>query len=298
MSTTTTSNLEQPIVRTLTWGSVLAQSYGLYRERFWRLFRIALLPALLAYLWRYFFRLMAQQMAVAGWIGFKSGKFALLIAMGWIDGAFYSTVSSFFFAAVATTVLRVSREEKPAISDAFTQARIRIGALTVVALLCWTIFWLGRAVAGYALLAALHRLQLDPGFYAMVAILSIPSLLLAGLLSRLALTVPVLMDKPAASLKEALRTSMKETEGWELFFMMFLVKSAVAGFCLYWLGDYGLDSLWQHNMLTETTFPWAQQTLYISIAAAVESPLFIAFSILYRDSSLTQVEALSATATE
>jgi hypothetical protein len=41
---------------------------------------------------------------------------------------------------------------------------------------------------------------------------------------------------------------------------------------------------------------WAAQAFYICIAATLESPLFIAFSILYRDSSLSQVEALSATA--
>jgi hypothetical protein len=31
------------------WGSLLAQTYGLYRRRFWAFFRMALLPALLAY---------------------------------------------------------------------------------------------------------------------------------------------------------------------------------------------------------------------------------------------------------
>ena len=80
--------------------------------------------------------------------------------------------------------------------------------------------------------------------------------------------------------------------------MMFLVKSAILVFALVWLGDHGLDWLWQRGMLTQTTYPWAAQAFYICVAAAVESPLFIALSILYRDSSLSRVEALSAAAIE
>lgn len=289
-------DIENSTQQTLTPAYLLKESYRLYGEKFWALFRIALVPALLAYLWRYFVRFATHQMAVAGWIGFESGKFALLIATGWINGAFYWVVSSFFFAAVATTVLGVADKESPAISDAFTQARIRIGALTTAALLGWTVFWLARAVAAYPMTDAIDRLQQHLGFYATMAILSIPSLLLACLLSRLALTIPMLMDKPAASLKEAMRTSVKKTEGWELFFMMFLVKSAILALGLSWLVNHGLDWLWQRQMLTQTTYPWFSQALYICIAAAVESPIFIACSILYRDSSLSREKALSATA--
>ena len=292
------NDIENPTQQPLTPAYLLKESYGLYGEKFWALFRIALVPAVLAYLWRYIFQLVVHQMAVAGWIGFESGKFALLIATGWIDGAFYWVVSSFFFAAVATTVLGVAGKDSPAVSDAFTQARARLGVLAAGALLCWTVFWLGRAVATYGLMNALDRLSLRLGFYATVAVLSIPSLLLAGLLARLALTVPVLMDKPTASLKEAMGTSVKKTEGWELFFMMFLVKSAILALGLYWLANHGLDWLWQRHMLTQTTYPWFARALYICIAAAVESPMFIAFSVLYRDSSSSREKALSAAAIE
>jgi hypothetical protein len=292
------NDIENPTQQPLTPAYLLKESYGLYGEKFWALFRIALVPALLAYLWRYFFRFAIRQMMVADWIGFDSGNFARLIATEWINGSFYWVVNSFFFAAVATTVLGVADKENPAVSDAFTQARARIGALTVTALLCWTIFWMGRAVANYALTNALNRLHLRPGFYVLETIFYTAPLLLAGLLSRLALTVPVLMDKPTASLKEAMGTSVKKTEGWELFFMMFLVKSALLALGLYWLANHGLDWLWQRHMLTQTTYPWFARALYICIAAAVESPMFIAFSVLYRDSSSSREKALSAAAIE
>jgi hypothetical protein len=298
MSTRVTSNLDQPPGHTLTWTSLLTQSYGLYRERFWTLFRIALLPALLVYLWRYGYRLAVHELAVRGWISFRSGGFGLLLASGWVDGAFYWVVSSFFFAAVATTVLAGAEQEKPAISDAFTQARERFGALCAVAVLCWTVFWLGRAATVFALWSVMDRLRMRPGYYGIMLIAAISVLLLAGLLSRLGLVVPVLMDKPAASLKEALRISIRKTEGWEPFFMMFLAKSAILGYGFYWLGGYGLDWLWQHGTLNQTTYPWAAQTLYISLAAALESPLFIAFSILCRESTVPHEDALSAAAVE
>jgi len=68
-------------------------------------------------------------------------------------------------------------------------------------------------------------------------------LLLAGLLSRLGLTIPELMNNSHASLRQALSASVKKTENWELFFVVFLIKSALLGFGLYWLGTQGLDWL-------------------------------------------------------
>ena len=78
--------------------------------------------------------------------------------------------------------------------------------------------------------------------------------------------------------------------------MMFLAKSAILVLAFIWLENHGLDWLWQRGVLTQTTYPWAARAFYICIAAALESPLFIAFSLLYRDSSLSEVETLSATA--
>jgi hypothetical protein len=296
MSTIAPNNLDQPTGHTVAWNSLLAQSYRLYSKKFWTFFRIALLPALLAYLWRYGYHLAIHEFTVRGWISYRSGGFVLLIASGWVDGAFYWIVSSFFFAAISTNVLATADEERPTISDVFTRARAHIGAITVVALLSWTIFWLGRAAAEFALLTILERFRIRPDFYSRLLIFSIPFLLLAGLLSRLGLVVPRLMDMPAASLKEALRTSIQKTEGWELFFMMFLAKSAILALISYWLGNYGFDWLWRHGTLNATTYPWASQTLYICFAAALESPLFIAFAILYQNSSKPQDNVLSEAA--
>ena len=55
-------DMNVPHGRKLTWGFVLSTSYGLYRERFWALFRIGLPVALLSYLFTPFKRILVRQL--------------------------------------------------------------------------------------------------------------------------------------------------------------------------------------------------------------------------------------------
>lgn len=285
----------QPLEKKPAWSDLLAQSYRLYGERFWTLFRIALLPAVFAYLWAYLSRLGVRQLMEMGWLGIGSpGKFAVLLVSDWVDGAIYWALSGFFFAAVASNVLADPDKPIPPFSDAYTQARNRIGLVMVVAMIFWTLFWIGRAAGSLALFGLLDRLRVRPGFYGTILLVSVPTLMLGGLLSRLGLTIPVMMHEPRAGLKQALRASVRKTENWELFFMMFLVKSALLAFGMYWLSGLGLGWLWRHGVLNNTTYPWVSQAFRIAIAAALESPLFIAFSVLYCDTCVTSEDALPA----
>lgn len=68
-----------------------------------------------------------------------------------------------------------------------------------------------------------------------------------------------------------------------MFFMMFLVKSAAIGYGIYWIAGQGLDWMWQHWTLNPNGFSWVQWSVYIFIAAVMETPLFIAFSVLYEE---------------
>lgn len=260
------------------------------------LFRMALLPAVLAYGWSSLYRIVFRQL---GLLGFGSpGQMAAGVAAGWVIGAFYWTISGFFFAVVAASILAKADEEIAPFTDAFTLARSRIGAVVAMALICWTLFWMGRSAAGFAVLGLLRLFPQRPGFYATRLLFSLPLFLLVGPLSRLGLTIPGLMCEPTASLKQALRTSLQKTENWEFFFMMFLAKSAGVGYFLFWFGNQGLGWLWQRGVLNETSYPWIAQTVYISIAAALESPLFIAFSLLYRDSGRQREGTLTAAVVE
>jgi hypothetical protein len=105
--------------------------------------------------------------------------------------------------------------------------------------------------------------------------------LLSGLLSRFGLAVPELLRSPSSSIREAIRSSVKATKGWHFFFMIFLLKSSILGYSIYWASSMGLGWIWIHWSLNGAVYPWALGGLYICLAAALESPLFIAFSVLY-----------------
>ena len=69
-------------------------------------------------------------------------------------------------------------------------------------------------------------------------------LLLAGLISKFALAIPELMHDLTLSAGSVMKRSLQRTENWELFFMGFLIKSAIVGYGAYWITDKGLDWLW------------------------------------------------------
>jgi hypothetical protein len=76
--------------------------------------------------------------------------------------------------------------------------------------------------------------------------------------------------------------------------MLFVIESAIIGYVLFWLDQYGLDSLWKRGVLTDTLAPWVIRLVYISIAAALETLFFICLSLLYREKTAGQDEVLPA----
>jgi hypothetical protein len=287
----------QPLDARLSWSALLGQSYRLYRERFWTMFTMALVPASLAYFSLYFCRFILRQLSGALNIHYfrpTPGAYAILVLSGWLEGACYWALSGFFFGAVASNILVDEGDATLPLSDAYTKARRRIGVVVTASLIIWTLFWLGRMVLNFSLIRILGPTPLSSHAYVMNVTFAAVPLLLAGLLSRLGLTIPELMNNSHASLRQALSASVKKTENWELFFVVFLIKSALLGFGLYWLGTQGLDWLWRQGALNATTFPWADRIVSISLAAALESPLFIAFAVLYRETRFTREDALPA----
>jgi hypothetical protein len=232
-----------------------------------------------------------------GWLDKKSiGNVPLMAALGVTQGGIYWIISGFFFAAVASYVLRETEEKTNPLADVFSAARTRIGSVVGVAILAWVLFDLGRIVSGIALYEALGSSPLRRNFWAVTIMLAIPLLLIAGLLSRFGLAIPALMERPEISISKALKRSMTWTEGWEAFFMMFLAKSGVVGFLGYWAANVLLDRMWLRGLLTRGTYPWAQTLLYLGIAMTLETPLFISFAVLYRESQRAEESVLRVTA--
>jgi hypothetical protein len=279
-----------------TWTTLLTRTYGLYRSRFRTFFVIASVPSLIAYMSQFIQRVVAGQLRTRGLLPPQAtGRYwALITAVALFEGAVYWTISGFFFAAIASNVLNDDGNDQPVVADAFSMARQRFGPIVAVALLIFALFALGRTVIGFALVSLLERLRLLGNFPVTFAVLTVMLLLVAGLVSRLGLAIPILMDGSKASVSESLRRSVAKTENWEPFFMLFLAKAGILGYAAYWLVNLGLANLWDHGMLSAEAYPWVQSLLYVSIAAMLESPLFIAFSLLYRESQLKPEEAIPA----
>lgn len=285
--------MSSPGKQSLTWVSLLVRTYGLYRDRFRSLFLIALPPAVLAYLstflLRAFFRIaLARIWDLLPWR--SPGYWAIILATILFEGAVYWLISGFFFAGVASSVLGETGNNETLLSDAFSRARARLGALAAITLITWAAFATGQGIISLAiapLLGTRYPMLVQVVFDVML-------LMLCGLLSRLGLAIPILMDDPQASARQSLRLSLIRTENWEPFFMLFLAKSAVIGYAAYWTVNFGLHYLFNRGMLPPEAFPWVQALFYICLAAMLESPLFIAFSLLYHESKALPQEAAAA----
>jgi hypothetical protein len=280
--------------KSLSWADLLTRTYRLYRDWFWLLFRLALLPAIAAYFFSFMMRVFVRP-ALREFMPFPFGLhdnpyryWAFWDTVRFAEGGIYWLISAFFFAAVAAPLVADEADTSP-LADGFSKARRRLGAVVAVCLLSWTSFYVSALIGKYAVWRIVDHLHF--GTISETVLFALPSVLIAGLLSRLGLAIPDLMNNPEISVSQAIRNSLKKTENWEPFFMVFLIKSAILGYSAYWLANRGLYWLGGHGILTAAFDPWVSRLVYICIAAALESPLFIAFTLLYRESPINQEAA-------
>jgi hypothetical protein len=274
----------------LTWPYVLHRTYTLYAKNFWAYFRIALLPMAVAYLFSYAFSQVYGQFFNNKHITEYLQAYLIVSLFGWIKGAAYWIISAFFCAAVAAIFYR-DQASGLAIFDAYTLPRHRIGAIATIALLSWTVFFIGRSSLSVALDYLMRRTH--PNRWIETAVIDVFLLALAGLVARWGLSLPALMHNPKISIREALRTSIQRTENWETFFMLFLAKAGVSAYVGYWLVREGMHWVWYHSSVSATAYVWIERALYICLAAALESPLFIAFSVLHQGPGEPQEAAVT-----
>jgi hypothetical protein len=278
------ASLGHPNEKRLTWSYVLDRTYRLYARNFWTYFRIAIVPAIVAYLFGYVARLVRHRLLLGDIVPAFSGKwFALLVGIELVNGAVYCTISAFFFAAIAATFESAQTHDAPVLYDAYTLPRKRLPALFAVALLTWTLFYVGRSSSAFAIYGLLKRLGLERSYWVFSGSIFLMLLLLCGLLAKFALAIPALMHDTTLPAGSAIKKSLRQTEGWELFFMMFLAKSAMVGYAALLITNYILNFMWHHWTYSANLYSWFEWAAYICIAAALESPLFIAFSVLHQE---------------
>jgi len=271
-------SISGPEVLRLTWPYVLHRTYTLYVRNFWAYFRIALLPMAVAYLFSYASRQVYRQIFSNYQLTDYLTGYLVISLYGWIKGAAYWILSAFFCAAVAATFNR-DQTSGMAISDAYTLPRHRIGAIATIALLTWTVFFLGRFALSTALIYLMTHFRVS-NLWIETGVIDVFQLALAGLVARWGLAIPALIRATKISIREALRTSVQRTENCEAFFMLFLAKTGVSAYLGYWLVREGMHWVWYHSSVNATAYVWIEWALYICLAATLESPLFIAFSVL------------------
>jgi hypothetical protein len=279
----------------LSWDSLLSETYRLYWNKFWRLFRIGLPVALLTYLFTH------VQHAFAHWLQRELTARRLVAfydpwILGFVTGAVYWLISTIFLAAVAHSIVRGGDEDPGEISDSYSPVRKRLGPLLAVGLVTWVLFFIGQVIADWFSVSAVSHFKVRSGTTALTVIFSVPLLMVTGLVSRLALAIPTLVDDPEIRVTAAIRNSIKRSEGWEFFFMFFVAKSALVGYAVYWLVHRGLRQWGGHASVSASAYYWVTWAVYVCLFAVLESPLFIAISLLYRDSRSEQEDALHAPA--
>jgi hypothetical protein len=249
--------VNDPGAKTLAWNQLLSSTYELYRKRFWTFFRMAVLPAIVAYCFGYGWRVASRWVLHRESVPRGAIQWALVgIVNGWGSGAGYWTISAFFFAAVATSVLGTKTDELPAVADTYTIARSRLGVAAKLALLTWTLFWIGRTMAGIAVLGPFIGRLPSRYFWVLDVVIWVLMLMMAGLLSRLGLAVPELIRNPDVSLRQAIRKSLKQSQSWELFFI-----SVSGKICHSWLLPLLAGGAW--NGLAVGTGPFDSQPLFM-----------------------------------
>ena len=288
----------------LTWTLLLSNTYNIYRKHFWAFLGIGLPIALLAYVFRQCERSLVHALfnllvakAGMGWELTPHTYYPVIVVLGFIEGGVYWILSTILFAAIARKVVREDYDDgNIPLSDAYSYVRQKLRALFVFGIVTWVPFWLTRLLALSATWKLLDFLGVKLSPFLATIVLSLPLLIVAGLFSRLALAVPELMDKGNISVREALRSSFRNTENWEPFFIFFLLKTAVVGYGVYWVADRSFDVLWARTSMSASAYYWVTWGVYVCLFAMLESPLFIAFCVLYRETQFNQEDALTAPA--
>lgn len=280
------------------WGSLLSSTYRLYRERFWTFFWIGLPVALLSYIFPPIQHMAVRKLVfILGLRQLSPGYWVFLTATTFFTGAVYWLLSTIFFAAIAGKLINDDSEEGQDLSDAYSPVRRRLPALLVVALVTWIAFHVTRGIVGLAVTGLVERFHYCPGFWSLALMTDLPLAVIAGLVSRAALAVPELIADSDVSPLRAIRNSIRKMENWEPFFMFFLIKTAIVGYGVYWAAQRGFELLWARTSISPSAYSWVTWGVYVCLFAILESPLFIAFTVLYSELALRQREtALAAPA--
>lgn len=297
--------------------NVLQRSYSLFRSGFWRHFMTAWPPSVLAVL------VYAAGDAVIRDI-FSSVRYAgaefqrrLLVAslealpVRFLEFGLPWIFTAFAFAALSSRLLQASSENQRRIVDAYSLVRDRLRPIVAVGLITFVLTILGGGISIFCALA-LGGNKLVPPEYRFLAVQAVLWASFGGcliLVSRLALSIPCIMDDLNATAWRAIRTSFRLSVGYERLFLVFAAQTIGISFLIRFLDNAVSFVLWRNGITIPpayfSAYLWSLRGLYSVFAAVVETSIFIGFTVLYmemkdgqkeNDQAEVSSEGISATA--
>lgn len=273
---------------------LLRWTYSLFRSGFWRHFMTAWPPSVLSVLVYAAGETVVRNIFSGvrhGLIGPGGAEFQrrLLIAglealpvrlfefgLPWI-------MTTFAFAAVSSGLLRSSPENKYRIVDAYTTARDRRRPILAIGCITFGLTLVG-GVIGIFCASALGGNRLIPPEHRILAVQTLLWVCLGGwltLVSRLALSVPCIMDNLHVTTWSAIKTSYRFSEGYERLFLVFVAQTIALSLLIPFVENRLLFLLWEHNVSVGTAYQWIVRCLYSILTAVLETSIFIGFTVLY-----------------
>ena len=289
--------MNDPSNERLTSASLLKRSYALYGQRFWQYLKITMFPALILFLC---VTLILQVQGNLTNDFFKSMRidyrrelnlhYLFIELMYQLRFCVYWLTSALLFGAVASKMIGASSVDESNAEDSSHRLLRRSGRIIAVG----AITFLPMFVFGSYLLPAIGAVVFNKQVHyspATGVLLRITQVTIAGCLSKFGLAIPSLIDDAQIPVSKAFGYSWQATAKWEVFFVLFLIKSSVLAYVSFLLARQGLIQLWRHLQIPGQYYPYASRATGILLGALIELPLFIAFCVLYSESKSKQETA-------
>lgn len=211
-----------------------------------------------------------------------SSHFVKILAAGAIRfGSFFLAwlLGTFALAAVATLVNELDTEHEPDtwIHDSYQLAREHLGRLTVIAVITFTAFLLGGFAFIFIDVAAFR--VLSPSLLHYNYIFSLVSIVvIATIVSWLGAAIPLVLEN--TNVWVALKKSVELSNGYEGALFLLVVESVAGSFIVLHVVVHVLPLLLPPVLTYSSWYVWVLNLTGASASAAIESPLFIGFSLL------------------
>jgi hypothetical protein len=196
-------------------------------------------------------------------------------ALSWI-------VFSFSFAAISVVVLEIAKKSEPTIARTMRSVSERKGVILGLSIVLFLGFILVEAAVfavNLVVIYALHRMNHKPSPFA-VQMMSIVAYAIGALiLSRLAISVPVVVSEDC-SVRQSLFRSDELTQGKWIELASLLFKSIVGGYIAAYL-PFWLSGFFLARLSLPSWFSWLLFAFSIVGVSSVDIPMFVGFAALY-----------------